>query len=86
MITKSTRPSFINLVQEMAGLIQKKDVVAELRPTRIRRDVVDLEKVMKQIEDSCNPFEETEQTKEKLFNINAEKAVDDEICQRRKMP
>ena len=83
MITKSTRSSFMSRVQEMAGLIQGNEVVAELRPTRIHRDVADLNRVMKQIEDSCNPFEleETEQANKKLFNINTGKAVDHEICQ-----
>ena len=84
MITKSTRASFTSLVQEMAGLIEKNDVAAELRPARIRRDVADLKKVMKQIEDSCNPFdmnEETESSKHKLFNINTGKATSQEICE-----
>ena len=39
MITKSTSASFTSLVQEMAGLIKKDDVAAELRPARIERDV-----------------------------------------------
>ena len=82
MVTKSTRASFISLVQEMAGLIVNDDVAAELRPARIDRDMRDLKKVMRQIEDSRNPFEmevETEASQKKLFNINTGKATSDEI-------
>lgn len=56
MITKSTRASFISLVQEMAGLIVKDDVAAEFQPARIDCDMRDLRKVIKQITDSRNPF------------------------------
>ena len=38
MITKSTRASFISLVQEIAGMINTNDVSAEQRPSRIERD------------------------------------------------
>ena len=38
MITKSTRASFISLVQEIAGMISTNDVSAEQRPSRIERD------------------------------------------------
>lgn len=83
MITKSTRASFTSLVQEMAGLIEKDDVSAELRPSRMERDVSDLKKVMNHIQDSCNPFEmdEEAQSKDKLFNINTGKATSPEICE-----
>ena len=56
MITKSTRASFISLIQEMAGLISKEDVTSELRERRIRRDNEDLQKIMKQIQDTNNPL------------------------------
>lgn len=82
MVTKSTRAAFTSLVHEMAGLIETNDVAAELRPARIKRDVADLEKVMKQIEESCNPFEMDEEiasSTDKLFNINTGKAASHEV-------
>ena len=82
MITKSTRESFISLVQEMAGMISTYDVSAEQRPSRIERDRKDLNKILKQIEESRNPFElniETEESKHKLFNVNTGKATGDDV-------
>lgn len=78
MVTKSTRASFISLVQEMAGLTVKNDVAAELRPARIDRDIKDLKQILKQIEESRNPFDkkiETEASLKCLFNITTAKAT-----------
>ena len=57
MITKATRASFISLLQEMTGLISKEDVTTELGTRRIQRDNEDLEKIIKHILDTNNPFE-----------------------------
>ncbi|KAG1673135.1 Exosome complex component RRP45 [Nymphon striatum] len=81
-ITNDVIDYLVNLVQEIAGLIVKDDVAAELRPARIDRDMRDLKKVIKQIEDSRNPFEmevETKASQNKLFNINTGKATSDEM-------
>ena len=37
MVTKSTRATFISLVHEMAGIVQKEDTAAELQSSHIRR-------------------------------------------------
>lgn len=42
MITKSTRDSFMSLVQEMAGLVTKDDTTTELTCRWIERDAKDL--------------------------------------------
>ena len=62
MVTKSTRASFISIVQEMARLTVKDDVAAELRLARIDRDTKDLKKLLKQIEVSRNPFKQEMET------------------------
>ena len=49
MVTKSTRASFVSLVQEMAGISHKEDTKAELKPSRMSRDNRDLERVQEQI-------------------------------------
>ena len=67
----------------MAGLIQKNDVAAELRPARIRRDFDDLQKVMKHIQE-CNPFEideDVESFKGKQFNIHIGKSASHDVCE-----
>ena len=64
MITKSTRASFISLTQEMSGMISTNDVSAEQRPSRIERDRKDLNKILKQIEESRNPSELNIETEE----------------------
>ena len=46
MVIKSTRAKFISLVDEMDGIFQKEDTKAELKPSRIRRDNRDLERVL----------------------------------------
>ena len=53
---------------EMAGMLNATDVEVELRPAQIERDRRDLQNVIKQIEDSCNPFSATIRN-ESLCNI-----------------
>ena len=53
MITKSSRASFVSHIQEMADLLSTDYFSAELRPSRIRRDTTDLNKVLKQMSGSC---------------------------------
>ena len=79
MVTKSTRANSVSLVHEMAGISQKEDTKTELKPSRIRRDNRDLERVLEQIRSSCNPFEG--EPSEKLFNIHTGKAASDEVRQ-----
>lgn len=80
MLTKSTRANFVSLVQDMAGISYGDDTKAELKPSRIRRDNRDLERVLDQIKSNCNPFEEGSSQK-KLYNIQTGKACSDEVCQ-----
>ena len=78
IVTKSTRAKFVSLVQEMAGISQKDDTKAELKPSRIKRDKRDLAKIVEQIRSSCDPFES--ESSAKLFNIHTGKAASDEVC------
>ena len=40
----------------MAGLFGSYDPIAEMRPSRIKRASSDIQKVLDQIKESCNPF------------------------------
>ena len=76
VLTKSSRAALIGLVREMAGLTTKEDVTAELQPSRIRRDRLDLNKVMEHINKSRNPFQIADSAKKKiLVNLNTGKAA-----------
>ena len=75
IVTKSARANFVSLVQEMAGISQKEDTKAELKPSRIKRNNRDLAKIVEHIRSSCDPFER--ESSAKLFNIHTGKAVTD---------
>ena len=62
----------------MSGLIRKEDVTQELRPSRVKRDNEDLQKVMKHIRDTNNPFDENF-APEVLYNISTGKGTNEHI-------
>ena len=78
MLTKSARTAIVSKAQEMAGLHQKEDTTAELREALIKRDTSDLQKVIRQIQRSCNPFQ-MEEAPKKLFNISTGRAAAEPI-------
>lgn len=55
-VTKSSRAAIVNEALTMVGMGNSRDIKAELSPARIKKDNEDLQKVVKQIEDSINPF------------------------------
>ena len=65
----SSRAAVISMAQEMTGLTSIDGTTAELHPSRIESD---LQKVLVQIQDSYDPFQNTS---EKLFNISSGKAA-----------
>ena len=77
--TKSTLYKFVSFTKDMASTSQKVDAKEDLKPSRIRRDNRDLERILDQIRLSCNPFKE--ETSQKLFNIHTGKATNDEVRQ-----
>lgn len=80
MVTKSTRASFVRLLEEMVGLNNSDEATAELMPKRIARDNRDLIKITQQIKDTQNPFlQPTTDNTELLVNISTGKAVSQEI-------
>ena len=56
MVTKSCRAVVVSITKDMAGLFGSYDPIAELRPSRIKRASSDVQKVLDQIKESCNPF------------------------------
>ena len=50
----------------MAGLFGSYDPIAEMPPSRIKRATSDIQKVLGQIKESCNPF--CSAVSEKLYN------------------
>jgi len=65
-------------LQEMTGLINNEDVTSELRPRRVQRDNDDLKKVLKQIQETNNPFDRN-LAPETLYNISTGKGANEEI-------
>ena len=78
MITKSTRASFITSLLDMTGLNTKEDATQYVQPSRIRRDNEDLQKILKHICDTNNPFYENPEP-DTLYNISTGKGVNEEI-------
>ena len=66
MVTKSSRAVVVFITQDMAGLFGSYDPIAEMRPSRIKRATSDVQKVLDQIKESCNPF--CSAVSEKLYN------------------
>ena len=73
MVTESSRAAVVSITQDMAGLFGSYDPIAELRPSRIKRDSSDVQKVLDQIKESCNPF--CSAVSEKFYNISSGNAV-----------
>ena len=78
MVTKATRASFITSLQEMTGLITKEDITTELHPRRIERDNADLQKIITQICNTNNPFQQN-LAPETLYNISTGKGAREDI-------
>lgn len=78
MVTKATRASFITSLLEMTGLITKEDIATELHPRRIERDNADLQKIITQICNTNNPFQEN-LAPESLYNISTGKVAREDI-------
>ena len=66
MVTKSSRAVVVSITQDMAGLFGSYDPIAEMRPSRIKRATSDVQKVLDQSKESCNPF--CSAVFEKLYN------------------
>ena len=79
MLTKSTRASITNQLQDMVGMVSKEDISAELKPHRIQRDSSDLSKVLEQMRGSYNPFVKEEEPSTTLFNIHTGKGASVEV-------
>ena len=78
-VTKGCRAFITKEAMKMAGMKEVgDDTHADLRPSRIKRDNKDLKKLLKQIEDSVNPFEL--EVDVPLVNISTGKAVPDEVA------
>ena len=78
MLTKSARAAVMSSVQEMAGLSGIDEPTADLKGARVKRDNNDLRKVVRQIQDTCNPFSNSAGESPKLFNISTGKAATEE--------
>ena len=72
MVTKSSRAVVVSITQDMAGLFGSYDPIAEMRSSQIKRVSSDVQKVLDQIKESCNPF--CSAVSEKLYNSSG-KAV-----------
>ena len=79
MITKSARAHFVSKIQEMAGIIQTDDVTSDLHPSRLKRNIGDLQKVVKCIQETCDPFRMS--SEDKLYNIHTGKVASEDVRQ-----
>jgi len=55
-VTRSIRGSTVAILLEMAGLTVSEEAAQELKPMRIARDNSDLDNIIKEIEDTLNPY------------------------------
>ena len=78
-ITKSSRAALVNEALSMVDLgnARRQEVRTDLKPSRIQRDNIDLQKLIKQIEACLNPF--TLDMSLPLLNISTGRAVTDEV-------
>ena len=56
MVTNSSRAVVVSITQDMAGLFGSYDPIAELWPSIIKRASSDVQEVLDQIKESCDPF------------------------------
>ncbi len=74
MITKSARAEFVSKVQEMVGITKTEDVTSDLTLARLQRNAEDLQKVIRQIRETYNPFM-NEIDRDQLINISTGKVA-----------
>ena len=79
MLTKAARDSFIDKVNDLAAVFDKEDVTADLQSSRLIRNATDLQSMIGQIQETCNPFQDL--NSESLFNIHTGKAASDAVKQ-----
>ena len=73
MLTKAARASFIDKVDDLAAISDKEDVTADLQSSRLRHNATDLQSMIDQIQETCNPFQDL--SSKSLFNIHTGKAA-----------
>ncbi len=76
-VTRSMRGAVVACLLDMAAITTKDDITQELKPYRIKRDNSDLEKLMKCLEDTMNPFQDNLQ--DKLYCLSTGRAASSEV-------
>jgi hypothetical protein len=71
------RTEIISEVMQDLSLDQKEDVSRDLKPNRIEKDNLDLDRLMTTIVETTNPFDDKLE-KDKLFNISTGRAASEE--------
>ena len=71
-ITRSMRGAVVACLLDMAAITTKDEVTQELKPYRIKRDNSDLEKLIKSLEDTMNPFSDI--SEDRLYCLSTGKA------------
>ena len=77
MLTKAARTALVSKLQEITGVNSKQDVIADMRPSKLKRNTSDLKRVIEQIKETCNPFKE--EPKDMLFNISTGKVASEAV-------
>ena len=80
MVIRSVRSEIVSHLMEKSGQKPKTDVVQELSPNRIKRDNVDLNKLVTGIGATMNPFL-ADFRNDKLYCISTGKVVSDDIAE-----
>ena len=75
MLTKSARAAFISKIHEITGMTNYEDVTPDLRPSRLKRNKTDLDKLVQQLQKTCNPFKDESTKKDELYNISTGKST-----------
>ena len=58
ILAKAARASFINKMNDLVSISDKEDVTADLQSSRLCRNATDLQSMIDQIQETCNPFQD----------------------------
>ncbi len=76
-VTRSIRGAVVVCLLDLANITTKDDIIHEHKSYRNKRDNSDLEKLMKFLNDTMNPFQDNLQ--DKLYCLSAARTASDEV-------
>ena len=71
MLTKAGRTALVSKLQEITEINIKQDVIADMKPSKLKRNTGDLKRVIEKMKETCKPFKE--EPKDKLLALALER-------------